>query len=445
MGAGGLKRAIVAVVGRPNVGKSTFFNRVIRKREAIVDDLPGVTRDRKYALAEWAGCEFILVDTGGYFPGTRDRIGQEVLKQVEMTLAEADVILFLTDARAGVSALDEEIARILQRHDKPVILAANKVDNERIELALSDFYALGLGDPQPLSAANGRQVGDLLDRVVEAIPEHKRKPYEEPGEEDVLHLAIVGKPNVGKSSLVNALLGEERNIVTDIPGTTRDAIDTRIRYFGEEIVLVDTAGLRRRTKIRDQVEYYSTVRTLEAIRRCDVAVVLIDATEGLTDQDLRIINEAVRLNKGIIIAANKWDLVKKDSHTAREVEKQIRESLHALRYIPILFISALKRQRIHKVLELAKRVHEARSQRISTSQLNRFLQEILARYSPPSMDKKEVKINYMTQVKSRPPVFALFANHPDAIKNNYRQYIENQFRAQFDFPGVPLTFVFKRK
>ncbi len=445
MGTGSVKKPIVAIVGRPNVGKSTFFNRVIRKREAIVDDLPGVTRDRKYAEAEWAGTEFILVDTGGYFPGTRDRIGQEVLKQVDLTIREADVVLFMTDARAGLTALDEEIARILARSDKPVLLAVNKVDNERVALDIGDFYALGLGEPQPLSAANGRQVGDLLDRVLELIPEEKRRWYEEERDEDVLHLAIVGKPNVGKSSLVNALTGEERNIVTDIPGTTRDAIDTRIRYYGKDIVLVDTAGLRRRTKVKDSIEFYSMVRTHDAIRRSDVAVVMIDATQGITDQDLRIINEAVRFNKGVIIAVNKWDLIEKDANTARVFEAAIRDRLHSLHYIPILLISALTKKRIYKVLELAEKVFAARKQRIPTSQLNKFLQEIMQKYSPPSMDRREVKINYITQVKENPPVFALFANHPNSIKANYRQYIENQFRERFDFTGVPLTFVFKQK
>ncbi len=439
-----MKKPVVALVGRPNVGKSTLFNRIIRRREAIVDDQPGVTRDRKYADAEWAGFDFILVDTGGYFPGTRDLIGREVLKQVEATLHEADVIIFLIDAREGVTALDQEIARILIRHNKPAILAANKVDNDRIALNVADFYQLGLGEPHPISAANGRQVGDLLDVVVEKLP---RKAAAAAGEEEegLLHLAIVGKPNVGKSSLVNALLGEDRHIVTDIPGTTRDAIDTRIRYYGKEIILVDTAGLRRRTKIRDQIEFYSTVRTHEAIRRCDVAVVLIDATMDLTDQDLRIINEAVQLNKGVVIAVNKWDLIEKDANTAREYETRIRERLHTLRYIPILFISARTKKRVYKVLELAQHVYEERRKKIATSQLNRFLQSIIAKYQPPSMDKKEVKINYITQVKTNPPVFALFTNHPDAIKSNYRQYIENQFREQFKFEGVPLTFVFKKK
>ena len=446
MGTGSLKKPIVAIVGRPNVGKSTLFNRIIRKREAIVDDLPGVTRDRKYAPAEWAGVEFLLVDTGGYFPGTEDLIGKEVLKQVEAIIEEADVILFLVDARAGVTALDQEISRILVRHDKPYVLAVNKVDNDRVAQTISDFYQLGMGEPNPISAANGRQVGDLLDEVIAAIPENKRFSFEEEENgEGTLHLAIVGKPNVGKSSLVNALIGEERHIVTDIPGTTRDTVDTQIKYFGRDIILLDTAGLRRRTKIQDQIEFYSTIRTMEAIRRCDVAVVLIDATEGLTDQDLRILNEAVRFNKGTILAVNKWDLIEKDANTLKEYEKEIKEQLQTLRFVPILFISALQKKRINKVLDVAQQVFEERKRKIPTSQLNQFLQEIIAKYSPPSMDRKEVKINYITQVKSNPPVFALFANHPNSVKANYRQYIENQFRERFPFVGVPLTFVFKKK
>ncbi len=440
-----MRKPIIAIVGRPNVGKSTLFNRIIRKREAIVDGVPGVTRDRKYATAEWDGCEFILVDTGGYFPGTEDRIGQEVLKQVEAILHEADVVLFLTDARTGVTALDLEIAQILNRVDKPIVLGVNKVDNDRLALSVTDFYQLGMGEPHPISAANGRQVGDLLDQMIRAIPGGRRKSAATREDEDVLHLAIVGKPNVGKSSLVNALIGEERHIVTEIPGTTRDTIDTRIRYYGKEIILLDTAGLRRRTKIKDQIEFYSTIRTMEAIRRCDIAVVLIDATEGLTDQDLRILNEAIKYNKGTLLAINKWDLIEKDANTAKEYEKALRDQVKPLKYIPILFISALKKQRIHKVLELSQKVFEERKRKIPTSRLNQFLQEALAKYAPPSMDRKEVKINYMTQVKTNPPVFALFANHPKSIRANYRQYIENRFREKFPFTGVPLTFIFKKK
>lgn len=440
------KRAVVAIVGRPNVGKSTFFNRIIRKREAIVDDLAGVTRDCKYAEAEWAGVEFTLVDTGGYYPGTEDTIGKEVFKQVDSILEEADVVVFMTDGRAGVTTLDLEIAAILKRVQKPVLLTINKVDNAGVDLAASEFYELGLGEPHPVSAANGRQVGDLLDQVVAQIPESKLSAGEEEaaaGPE--LHLAILGKPNVGKSSLVNALLGEEKQIVTAIPGTTRDAVDSRFRFHGKEVVLVDTAGLRRRTKIRDQIEYYSTLRTLEALRRSDVAVILLDAAEDLSDQDTRILSEALRFKKGIILAVNKWDLIEKDANTAREYELRLREQLTHVPFVPILFISALRKKRIHKLVEVAFRVFNERQKKIATSTLNKFLVEIVEKYPPPSMDRKEVKLNYITQVKARPPVFAVFANHPTSVKANYRRYIENQFRERFPFEGVPLTFVFKKK
>ncbi|MFQ5629357.1 MAG: ribosome biogenesis GTPase Der, partial [bacterium] len=415
-----MRKPIVTIVGRPNVGKSTLFNRIIGKREAIVDDLPGVTRDRKYAEADWSGVEFVLIDTGGYFPRVEDVIGKEILKQVDSSIRESDVVIFLTDVRAGVTALDDEIAQILQRFERPILLVVNKVDKPGMKDGLIDFYQLGLGEPQPVSAENGRDTGDMLDKVLASLPDDLKRPpnYEEDEDADLLHLAIVGKPNVGKSSFVNAILGQYKHIVTDIPGTTRDAVDTKINYHGEEIVLVDTAGLRRRSKVHENVEFYSTVRSLEAIRRCQVAIVLIDATEGLTDQDIRIIREVVRFNKGVVLAVNKWDLVEKDANTAKAFEKTLQETLHTLSYIPAIFISALTRQRVFKTLEIAKEVFATRKQKIRTSTLNNFLQAIIKKYPPPSMDRREVKINYITQVKSAPPVFALFANHPTSIKSN---------------------------
>lgn len=443
-----MRKPIVAVIGRPNVGKSTLFNRIIRRRDAIVDDIAGVTRDRKYAEAEWAGLEFVLVDTGGYFPGIEDRIGQAVLKQVEISLAEADVVAFMVDGRAGLTPLDIEIGQILKRYRKPIILVVNKVDNETIDMELAEFYRLGLGKPQPVSAESGRQVGDFLDLVLAAMPKHfllAADADESTDEEAVLQLAVVGKPNVGKSSYINALLGQDKQIVTEIPGTTRDAIDTRFSYKDRAIDLVDTAGLRRRSKVTDNIEFYSTMRTLEAIRRCDIAIILLDATEPISDQDMRIIQEVIRFKKGIILAVNKWDLIEKDADTAKHYESELREQLHSLKYVPIIFISALSRKRIFKVLDLALQIYEERNRKIPTSALNKFLQMILQKYPPPSMDQKEVKINYITQVKSQPPVFALFANHPTSIKANYRQYIENQFRDTFSFVGVPLTFVFRKK
>ncbi len=442
-----MRKPVVTIVGRPNVGKSTLFNRIIQKREAIVDDFSGVTRDRKYSDADWSGVEFTLIDTGGYFPNVDDKIGKEVLRQVEISIDEADVVVFLTDGRDGLTAMDEEIAQFFIRIDKPVLLAVNKLDKQKLDLNLHEFHALGLGEPRPIAAETGRNVGDLLDDILACISDDLKRPPRDLDieEEDVLHLAIIGKPNVGKSSFVNAILGEDKHIVTDIPGTTRDAIDTKIRHQKEDLVLVDTAGLRRKSRVVDHIEYYSTIRTLETIRRCHVAIVLIDVEEGLTDQDKRIINEVLRFKKGLVFAANKWDLIEKDAGTAKEFERELRDELIFLKHYPTMFISALSGQRVFKVLDEARKVYQTRRERVSTSQLNNFLQEIVRRYQPPSMDRKEVKINYMTQVKYGPPVFALFANFPDSIKKNYRQYIENQFRERFPYRGVPLTFVYKKK
>ncbi len=441
-----MNKALVTIVGRPNVGKSTFFNRIIEKREAIVDDFAGVTRDRKYAETEWCGIEFNLVDTGGYFPGVEDKIGRAIIKQVDTSIDEADLIVFMVDGRIGLTPMDEEIAAILKKWGKPILLCVNKLDSHELDINTSEFYRLGLGEPLAVASTNGRNIGDFLDAVIAEIPQHKRRKIDFEQEiEKHMQLAIVGKPNAGKSSLINALLGEEKHIVTEIPGTTRDAVDSLLKYHGEEIILVDTAGLRRRAKVTERLEYYSTVRTQEAIRRSDVAVVMIDATEGLVDQDIRIILDVVKFNKGVLIAVNKWDLVEKDAKTARAFEKAITELLNTLRYIPVIFISATEKKRIYKVIDIARELFVERQRKVPTSELNKFLEEIVAKYPPPSNDKKEVKIKYITQVKSPPPIFALYANHPKSIKSNYRQYIENQFRARYPFTGVPLTFIYKKK
>ncbi|KAA3660806.1 MAG: ribosome biogenesis GTPase Der, partial [Calditrichaeota bacterium] len=430
----------------PNVGKSTYFNRIIEKREAIVDDFAGVTRDRKYAVADWCGVEFNLVDTGGYFPGVDDKIGQAILRQVDISIDEADVVIYMVDGRMGLTPMDEDIANILKKFGKPILLCVNKLDSMELDANANEFYRLGLGEPIPVASSNGRNIGDFLDILIAKIPQHKKQNLEKIADErQPMQLAIIGKPNAGKSSLINALLGQEKHIVTEIAGTTRDSVDTLFKYKGEDIVLVDTAGLRRRSKVTDRLEYFSTVRTQEAIRRSDVAIVMIDAIEGLVDQDIRIILDVVKFNKGVLIAVNKWDLVEKDTKTAQEFERKINELLHTLRYVPVIFISALTRKRIYKVIDMAKELYVERQRKISTSELNRFLDEITAKYPPPSNDKKEVKIKYMTQVKSPPPVFALYANHPTSIKANYRQYIENQLRARYPFTGVPLTFVYKKK
>lgn len=444
------KKPVVAIIGRPNVGKSTLFNRVIKKRTAIVHDMPGVTRDRNYSEAEWAGHDFVLVDTGGYFSGTTDVMNQAVLKQIQEAIEEAAVIVFVVDGQVGATTLDVEIARLLQRSEKKLLLAVNKIDDAKHSAQTADFFRLGLGAPREVSAVTGRAVGDFLDDLVQCLPQHAKRRTS--GEEETsqavaanLQLAIVGRPNVGKSSLVNALVGYEKAIVTDIAGTTRDAIDTELRYKNHSITLIDTAGLRKTSRVKETVEFYSTVRTREAILRCNVAAVLLDATEGILEQDLHIITEVAKSNKGMILAVNKWDLFEKEADTARIFEKQLQEALRIYNYAPIMFISALNGQRVFKLLELALTVHAERHRELRTAELNDFLQEALQKYPPPSMDQREVKIKYCTQVKTNPPVFAVFCNHPQSIRANYRQYLEKRFRAKFGFAGVPLTFSFRKK
>lgn len=446
------KKPVVAIIGRPNVGKSTLFNRILKKRAAIVHDLPGVTRDRHYGEADWAGHEFVLVDTGGYFAGSANVIDRAVLKQIEEAIAEAAVIVFVVDAQSGATALDAEISRLLQRRSKPVVLAVNKIDDTRHEPERADFFRLGLGEPIPISAATGRAVGDFLDELVARLPAQGRggrKPEKEEGKEVApfcdLHLAIVGRPNVGKSSLVNALLGHEKVIVTEMAGTTRDAIDTAFRYKNQSIVLIDTAGLRKTSRVTEAVEFYSTLRTREAIRRCHVAAVVIDAGQGVNDQDLHIVAEVAKFNKGVIVAVNKWDLIEKDTGTAQAFRREVEERLRIYNYAPVLFISAKTRQRVFRLLEACLEIQQERGREIRTADLNEFLQEALQKYAPPSMDQREVKIKYLTQVKSRPPVFAVFCNHPEAVPRSYRQYLEKRFRARFGFAGVPLTFNYRKK
>ncbi len=434
---------IVAIVGRPNVGKSTLFNRIIGKRDAIVDPKSGVTRDRHYGSAEWNGKRFTIIDTGGYVPDSNDVFETAIREQVQIAIEEADVIVFVVDAVTGITPIDVEIAKILRRSKKKVILAVNKIDNEKLEPHLLQFYELGLGEPFAISALHGRKVGDFLDEVVRDFPEETEELIEE--NKNQIKIAIVGQPNVGKSSFVNAILGENRVIVSDIPGTTRDSIDTIFEYNGTEFVLIDTAGLKKRSKIRESIEFYSAVRALKAIERCDVAVVMLDATCGLERQDLRVIGEAADLKKGIVIAVNKWDLIEKDSNTALEYERALRSRLSVFDYVPILFISAKTKKRIFKVLELAKVVNDERNKRIKTSELNKVLFPIVKETPPPAVSGKEIKVKYVTQVKASPPVFAFFANFPDDIPEHYKRFLENKIREHFGFVGVPLTIVFKKK
>lgn len=431
---------LVAIVGRPNVGKSTLFNRLVGQRQAIVEDTPGVTRDRIYGYSEWNGKRFMLVDTGGFIPGSEDVMERSVREQAMIAIEEADVILFVCDGRDGVTSFDMDIANILRSSDKPVVLIVNKCDNS-IQLANSyEFYSLGLGEPFAISALSGFNTGDFLDLVAENLQD------EDIEETDTrLKIALIGRPNVGKSSLSNALLGKDRSIVTDIPGTTRDSIDSVVKYYGEEIVLVDTAGLRKRSHINENVEMYSAMRTMRAIERCDVGVVLIDATRGLEDQDKKIINLVSDARKGIIIAVNKWDLIEKDHKTADEFTNIIRNELRTFDYVPIVYISALTKQRITKIIEIAKEIDTRRKTRIKTSELNATLLPFFEKTPPPAVKGFDLRINYVTQVGTEPPVFAFFLNHPDLLPDSYKRFMERILRENFNFDGTPISFVFRRK
>lgn len=462
-----MSKKIVAIIGRPNVGKSTLFNRLIGKKTAIVHDTPGVTRDRNYGEAEWNGLKFFLIDTGGFVPESKDKFEAAIREQVKISIDEADVVLFLVDAQSGVTPLDTELANILRKEldrkenkNKKVILTANKVDSKAIEISLPDFFKLGLGEPIDVSAMVGRKSGDLLDLITgnlgEAYPQ-------EGGGEGMCKIAVIGKPNVGKSSLVNAITQSNRNIVTDIPGTTRDSIDTTIKYYGQEIVLIDTAGLRKKSKIRkaESLEFYSAIRTQKSIERCDVAVIVIDATaivsklEKSSDyelatfklgrEDTEIIAEAARMKKGILIAVNKWDLVEKKSDTTKLFERKVKEHLQTLNYMPFLFVSALTKQRVSKVLEMGLEIYNERAKTVKTSELNDRLLKIIKDTPPSSRHRKEIKINYITQLQASPPVIGFFANLPTDIEDNYKRFLESKIREKFGFTGVPLTLVFKRK
>jgi GTP-binding protein len=431
---------LVAIVGRPNVGKSTLFNRIVGHRQAIVDDAPGVTRDRHYAETEWGGKRFTLIDTGGFVPASDDVFEAAIREQAGIAIEESDVVLFVVDGKEGKIPADDEIAGILRRAQKKVVLVVNKLDGDSIAGGIADFYALGLGEPIPVSALAGRRIGDLLDIVTRDIPGEGSAQVD-----PRLKIAVIGKPNVGKSSFVNALLQEDRHIVTEIPGTTRDPIDAILRFHGEEILLVDTAGLRRKSKIKESVEFYSTVRTLKSIDRCDVAVVLLDATQGLEHQDLRIIETAVERRRAVVIAVNKWDLIEKDDTTARAYERALQEKLRIFDFVPVIFISSLMRQRIYKVIDLVKTVDAEQNKRIATNEVNELLGHDIAIFPPRSRSGKEIKIKFITQVRAKPPVFAFFCNEPKLIDDTYRRYLENKIRGHFTFSGVPVLLTFKQK
>lgn len=432
---------LVAIVGRPNVGKSTLFNRLVGSRFAIVESEPGITRDRIYGEAEWTGIRFKLVDTGGFIPGNAEIMDASIREQALLAISEANVILFVLDARDGITDFDKEIANILRASKKEVLVVINKCDNVSQDNLAYEFWQLGLGEPFPISSMNGHGTGEFLDELVKKI----QISNEEDVQDTRLKICFVGRPNVGKSSLTNALLGEARSIVTDVPGTTRDAIDSVYKYYGEEIVLIDTAGLRKRSTIKENVEMYSILRTARAIERSDVGVVLLDATRGLEDQDKKIINMLDEARKGILIAVNKWDLVEKDTNTVEAFKRDFYEQLPSYSYVPLVFISALTKQRIVKIIELAKSIDDKRKTHIKTSELNDVLLPTLDLTPTPSVRGKDLKINFITQVKTEPPVFAFFCNDPKLIPDNYKRFLENQIRKNWDFSGVPISLIFRKK
>lgn len=436
-----MAKPLVAVVGRPNVGKSTLFNRIIGKRIAIVEDTPGVTRDRIYADANWLTHAFTLVDTGGIEPVQEDIISTQMRRQAQLAIDTADVILFLVDGREGITAADEEVAHMLRRSHKPVVLAVNKVDHPKYEDAAYDFYSLGIGSPFTISGEQGLGLGDLLDEVVSHFP----APAEDEAQE-ATRIAIVGKPNVGKSSLVNALLGYERTIVSEVAGTTRDAVDTPFTHGGQPYVLVDTAGIRRKRAIDDAtIERYSVIRSLGAIRRADVVLIVIDAAQGMSEQDVRIAGYVHEEGKASVVIVNKWDLIEKDTHTMNRFKKKLYADLAFMDYVPILFISAKTGQRVTKVLELARHAYEQNCMRVSTGTLNDILNEAVTVTEPPSDKGRRLKIYYGTQVSTKPPTFVLFVNDPELMHFSYKRYLENYFRKSFGIDATPIRLIIRAR
>lgn len=432
--------AIVAVVGRPNVGKSTFFNRLIKRREAIVDAVSGVTRDRHYGKTDWNGVSFSVIDTGGYLAGGDDSFEKEINKQVALAIDEADAIIFMVNVEEGLTGMDEAVAEMLHKCHKPILVAVNKVDSNNRRNDMHEFYALGFEHLYALSSVNGSGTGELLDDLVALLP------VKEPQEENTLpRFAVVGRPNAGKSSFINALIGEDRYIVTDIAGTTRDAIDTKYNRFGFEFNLVDTAGIRRKSKVKEDLEFYSVMRSIRAIEHSDVCILMLDATRGFESQDANIFWLAQRNRKGIVILVNKWDLVEKENNTAKEYEAAIRKEIEPFTDVPILFVSALNKQRIYKAIETAVAVYNNRTKRIPTRKLNEVMLPIIENYPPPAIKGKYIKIKFCTQLPTPMPQFAFFANLPQYVKDPYRRFIENKLRENFDFNGVPIDVYFRQK
>jgi GTP-binding protein len=433
---------IVAIVGRPNVGKSTFFNRMIEKRQAIMDNMPGVTRDRHYGFAEWIGKFFTVIDTGGYVTGSEDKFESEIRKQVQLAIDEATAVIFMVDCRDGLTGFDKEFANVLRTSKKPIFVAANKADTPDKSVLASEFYGLGLkAEVFPISAENGSGTGEILDALV--------KTFQTEGEEDpnegIPKIAILGRPNVGKSSFLNALLGTERSIVTDEAGTTRDAIHSNYKLFGKNFILIDTAGVRKKSKVKDDIEFYSVLRSLRALEECDVCIVVIDAERGLEAQDVNIISLAQRQGKGMVLMVNKWDLIEKDSKTSDKFKKDILEKLAPIDYLPIIFASVLTKQRVFQVMEKAVQVFENKTKKVPTSKLNDAILPEILRYPPAAIKGKHIQIKYITQVTARFPSFAFFCNLPQYIQESYQRFLENKIRENFDFEGVPLRLIFKKK
>ncbi len=437
---------IVAIVGRPNVGKSTLFNRLIEQKKAIMDNMSGVTRDRHYGYGQWSGKFFSVIDTGGYVHGSEDIFEGAIREQVELAIEESAVLLFVVDCTTGLTDLDKDFANILRRSKKPVILVANKADTNEKAMAAAEFYELGLGEPFPIAAESGSGTGDMLDVM---ISHFKDEGIENP-EAGVPRVAILGRPNVGKSSFLNALLGRDRSIVTDMAGTTRDAIQNRYTLYGKDFIITDTAGIRRKARIDDNIEYYSVLRSIKALEECDIAIILIDATTidpltGLEAQDMNIVSMADKAKKGIVLMVNKWDLVAKDTNTANQLEKAIKERMAPLNYMPVIFTSVMEKKRIFQVLEMMLEVYENRSQKISTSKLNDVMLEVIQNYPPPAWKGKYIKIKYCTQVSTPYPTFIFFCNLPQYIKESYERYLENQMRKNFKLDGTPISLFFRKK
>lgn len=435
--------SVVAIVGRPNVGKSTLFNRLAQTRTAIVEKEPGVTRDRLYARVNWLKRTFTLIDTGGIIMDSRDKIEESIKHQARLAIDEADLILLMVDARQGLTNLDIEVAEMLRKTKKPVIVVANKIDEGKLESMALEFYQLGLGEPFPISAIHGLNTGDLLDYIVEKLPEFSQEDHEK--REDIIRVAVVGRPNVGKSSLINNLIEEERMIVTDIPGTTRDAVDSFLEKEGDKFLFMDTAGIRRKSRVKAPVEYYSVLRSFRAMERSDVVVLLLDALELVTEQDKRIAGHAHEKGKGIIIAVNKWDLIEKDNKTHKDFQEKVRRELLFLHYAPLIFISAITGQRLKRLITLIKEVNNNCSRRIPTGVLNSIIGQAVGVSPPPTIKGKALKIYYVTQTGEKPPTFVLFVNNPDLIHFSYRRYLENQLREAFNFSGAPLRLIPRKR